>query len=50
MSASIGVNKENLVIRADSLRKSVRVIFPSSLFEVAFRMMRSTRSISVIMF
>ncbi len=50
MSASMGVNNENLVIRAASLRKSVRVIFPSSLLRVAFRTMRSTTSSSRMTF
>ena len=50
ISASIGVKRENRVIRAASLRKSVRVILPSSLFCVAFRIIKSTRSISLITF
>ena len=50
MSASMGVNREKRVMRAASFKKSVRVILPSLLLLVAFRMMSSTRSISLIMF
>ena len=50
MSASMGVKREKRVRRAASLRKSVRVILPSALFCTAFWIIRSTRSISRMMF
>jgi len=46
----MGVNREKRVMRAASFRKSVRVILPSVLLCVAFRMINSSKSISRMTF